>query len=244
MVKPKTDEWNLLNFKNSNMKTKIVLCLLILLISIPTSSQNTCSTYYPFKEGTKFQITSFDKKGKKESIVDHEIVRIENNVATINTKVFDSKGKEITTASYEMMCNGDGISIDFKSLMNPQMFKQYKDMELEMSGTNIELPNNLSVGQDLKDAQLNMGINMGGMKMNMSVDMVNRKVNAKESVTTAAGTFNCFVISYNTEMKMGIKQSFEIKEWIAEGVGAVKSETYNKGGKLIGYSELTSITTN
>ena len=43
-------------------------------------------------------------------------------------------------------------------------------------------------------------------------------------------------------MKMGLKQSFEIKEWIAEGVGAVKSETYNKNGKLMGYSELTAVT--
>ncbi|WP_100614934.1 TapB family protein [Confluentibacter citreus] len=223
------------------MKTKITLLVLMLLVSMTTISQNACSTYYPFKEGAKFQITSFDKKGKKESVVDYEIASIKNNVATINTKISDDKGKEISTASYEMTCNGDGISIDFKSLMNPEMLKQYKKMEVEMTGTNIELPNNLSVGQNLKDAQLNMAINMGVMKMNMSIDMVNRKVNAKESLTTAAGTFDCFALSYNTEMKIGIKQSFEVKEWISEGVGAVKSETYNKGGKLLGYSELTSI---
>jgi hypothetical protein len=223
------------------MKIKNILLVVILLASIKTISQNACSTYYPFKEGAKFQITNFDKKGKKESVADSEIISIKNNVATIRTKISDDKGKETTTMTYEMTCNGDGISIDFKSLMNPEMLKQYKDMEFEMTGTNIELPNNLSVGQNLKDAQLNMIINMGGMKMNMNINMINRKVNAKESVTTAAGTFNCYALSYNTEMKMGIKQSFEIKEWIAEGVGAVKSETYNNSGKLLGYSELTSI---
>jgi hypothetical protein len=31
------------------------------------------------------------------------------------------------------------------------------------------------------------------------------------------------------------------KDWIAEGVGMVKSETFNKNGKLLGYSELTQI---
>ena len=29
------------------------------------------------------------------------------------------------------------------------------------------------------------------------------------------------------------------KEWYAEGVGVVRSESYNKNGKLTGYSELT-----
>jgi len=223
------------------MKIKITCLVLIFLGSITAISQN-CSSYYPFKEGAKFQITSFNQKGKKESVMDYEIVSISNNEATINTRISDAKGKETTTGSYKMTCNGDGISIDFKSLMSPELLEQYKDMEVDLTGTNIELPNNLSVGQNLKDAQIKMIINMGAMKMNMNIDMVNRKVNAKESITTEAGTYNCFALSYNTEMKMGLKQSFEIKEWISEGVGVVKTETYNKGGKLMGYSELTSIT--
>lgn len=223
------------------MKNKIALVISLFLGTLIASSQNTCSSYYPFKQGTKFQITSFNAKGKKDSVMDYEVVNITNNEATINTKISDAKGKETTTASYKMTCEGDGISIDFKSLMNPELLEQYKDMELDFTGTNIELPNNLSVGQNLKDAQVKMTINMGGMKMNMNLDMTNRKVNGKESITTEAGTYNCFALSYNTEMKMGIKQSFEIKEWIAEGVGLVKSETYNKGGKLMGYSELTKI---
>ena len=76
--------------------------------------------------------------------------------------------------------------------------------------------------------------------MNISVDMLNRKVDKKESITTPAGTYDCFALSYDSEMKMGMKMNFKIKEWISEGVGVVKSESYNKNGKLMGYSELTS----
>ncbi|MFD2312589.1 hypothetical protein ACFSKX_19395, partial [Microbulbifer halophilus] len=107
---------------------------------------------------------------------------------------------------------------------------------------NVEFPNNLKVGQTLKDANLKMTLNMSGIKMNMTMDMLNRTVDAKESVTTTAGTFDCFVLSYDTEMKMGMKMNFKNKEWIAKGVGVVKSENYNKKGKLMGYSELTSFT--
>lgn len=221
--------------------SKITVLICALTISFSSVCQNACSTYYPFKEGVKFEITNFNKKGKKESVINYEVVSIENNVAAIKTIISDAKNKEITTTNYQVTCNGDSVSIDFKSLMNADLFKQYKDMDIDMSGTNIEFPNNLKVGQTLKDANLKMSINMGGMNMNMKIDMINRKVDAKESITTSAGTFDCFALSYNTEMKMGVKMSFKIKEWISEGVGVVKSESYNKNGKLMGYSELTSI---
>jgi hypothetical protein len=222
------------------MKTKTSILICTLLISLSGICQDICSTYYPFKEGTKFQITNFDKKGKKQSVIDYEITNITNNVAKITTKIFDDKDKEITSTTYQITCDGNGLSIDFKSMMNPDLFKQFKDMDLDISGTNIEWPNNLKVGQTLKDAELNMTMNMAGMKMNMSINVVDRKVNAKESITTNAGTFDCFVLSYTTEMKMGMNQTFTAKEWISEGVGVVKSENYNKNGKLMGYSELTS----
>lgn len=222
------------------MKTKILVLICTFLIHFSSFSQSSCKAYYPFEEGTKFEITNYNKKGKKEGVVNYEVSSINNNVATIKTIIFDNKDKEITTTSYQIMCDGNKISIDFKSLMNPDMFKQYKDMEMDITGTNVELPNNLQVGQSLKDANMNMVIDMGGIKMNMSIDMLNRKVDNKEFVTTPAGTFNCFALSYDNEMKMGMKMTFKIKEWIAEGVGVVKSESYNKNGKLMGYSELTS----
>ena len=222
------------------MKAKILILICSFLISFSSISQSACKAYYPFEEGAKFEITNYDKKGKKEGVVNYEVTNIDNNVATIITIIFDDKGKEITTTSYQITCDGNTISIDFKSMMNQDMFKQYKDMEMEVTGTNVELPNDLQVGQSLKDANMNMAINMGGMKMNMSIAMVNRKVDQKESITTPAGTFDCFALSYDSEMKMGMKMTFKIKEWIAEGFGMVRNESYSKNGKLMGYSELTS----
>ena len=72
--------------------------------------------------------------------------------------------------------------------------------------------------------------------MKMTVNIMNRKVEGKESVTTSAGTFDCFVISYDHESKMGIKIRGSAKQWYSEGVGMVKQENYNKKGKLMGSS--------
>ena len=222
------------------MKTKIIVLISVFFISFSSLSQNACKAYYPFEEGTKFEITNYNKKGKKEGVVKYEVTNVNGNEATIKTVIFDAKGKEITTSNYKVMCEGNKVSIDFKSLINPDMLKQYKDMDMDITGTNIELPNDLQVGQSLKDANMNMAINMGGITMNMKIDMLNRKVDKKESITTPAGTFDCFALSYDNEMKMGMKMKFKIKEWIAEGVGMVRNESYNKNGKLMGYSELTS----
>jgi hypothetical protein len=222
------------------MKAKIIVLIGLFFISFSSYSQNNCKAYYPFKEGTKFEITNYNKKGKKEGVVKYHVSHIEDNVATIEAAIFDAKNKEVTTMNYNVMCDGNKISIDFKSLMNPDLFKQYQDMDMEITGTNIELPNNLQVGQTLNDANMNMSINMGGITMNMSVNMLNRIVDKKESITTPAGTFDCFALSYDNEMNMGMKMKFKIKEWIAEGVGMIRSESYNKNDKLMGYSELTS----
>ena len=223
------------------MKEKIVFLFLGLIASCFVSAQNSCNVYYPFTEGAKFEMTNYNKKGKTENVIKYHVTSIDGNTATIEANVFDNKDKEITTTSYNVICEGNTISIDFKSLINPDMLEQYKDMDLEFSGTNIELPNDLDVGKKLKDANMVMTINMGGMNMNMTMDITNRRVDSKESVTTPAGTFSCFTISYDSQVKMGIKTSFSIKEWIAEGTGVVRTETYNKNGKLMGYSELTKI---
>jgi hypothetical protein len=70
--------------------------------------------------------------------------------------------------------------------------------------------------------------------------ITNRKVEAKESVTVPAGTFDCFKISYNSEIKIGfVKKNYRYITWYAPEVGAVKSEFYSAKGKLEGYSEMT-----
>src|SRR5690606_23634060 len=114
------------------------------------------------------------------------------------------------------------------------------NMEMDISGTDIEIPNNLSVGQELNDAHVSMKVSMAVMKMETLVNMINRKVEKKESVTTPAGTFDCYVIySDNETIIMKKSHIFPSRVWLTEGVGMVKQESYNKDGDLISSSLLT-----
>ncbi len=224
----------------------LILIYSLFLVSSTALSQN-CSKYYPMEEGTSFQYTMTNKKGKTEGITDYSITNVENTggvtTASMNMKFTDEKGKEIFVSDYKLSCTGDVVKIDYNSLVPAQMMKQYTDMgvEMEISGTDIELPNNLSVGQGLDDANVAMSIKMPGMNMNIKVDQLNRIVEKKESVNTPAGTYECYVITQdNVSETMGVKQTMQSKLWLAEGVGMVKQETYNKKGDLMSKSELTS----
>ena len=200
------------------------------------------------EEGTSFQYTMTNKKGKTEGVTDYSITNVENTggvtTATMNMKFTDEKGKEILVSDYKISCTGDVVKIDYNSLVPAQMMKQYTDMgmEMEISGTDIELPNNLSVGQGLEDANVAIAIKMTGMNMNIKVDQLNRVVEKKESVTTPAGNFECYVITQdNISETMGVKQTMPSKLWLAEGVGMVKQETYNKKGDLTNQMLLTKL---
>lgn len=59
---------------------------------------------------------------------------------------------------------------------------------------------------------------------------------------SAAGSFDCFRISYVTisETRL-ITTEINSTEWIAEKVGVVKSESYDRKGNLSGYSLLTGL---
>ena len=207
--------------------------------------QSNCSHYYPLVDGANFQYTSYDRKGNEDGKMSYKVTQVngsgDNVSATMVMQLEDKKGNTYDS-EYQVTCDGDKVKIDFKSLMNEQMLRQMGDMEVEVSGTDVELPGNLGVGQELPDGNVSVQMKMGGaMNMNMNVETINRKVEKEETVTTPAGTFECYVIYSETRTKMMMaNQTMPSRVWLAKGVGMVKQESYNKKGTLIASMELTA----
>lgn len=228
------------------MKKVLLVITLILFIAPLSMAQTACSQYYVLEDGVTYQYTNYNKKGKEDGTFTYTVKDVEGGgdsvSATMTMQMTDKKGNSYDS-EYGISCEGDAVKIDFKSLMNEQMMSQFGDVEVDMSGTDIVLPNNLSVGQELDDANIEMKMKMGGMNMNMNVETVNRKVEKKETITTPAGEFPCYVIYSEHKSKMMMaNQTFPSRIWLAEGVGMIKQETYNKKGDLASYMELTKFT--
>lgn len=228
------------------MKKLLLHICIIMLTANLLNAQDVCSKYYPMVDGSSFEYTNYNKKGKIDGVTNYTVSSVTSlgaaTKATLELKMSDKKGKEVYNLNYNFTCENNVVKVDYKSLFPAQMMQQYSEMDIEMdiSGTDIELPNNLNVGEELADANVTINMNISGIKMEISVDQINRKVISKESVTTAAGTFDCMVITETTKSKtMGAKIELNSKLWLAEGVGMIKQETYKKNGDLMSKTELS-----
>lgn len=227
------------------MKTKLFLVFIILIGTISISAQDNCSKFYPMTEGVAMEYTNYNKKGKVEGLSSFKVTNADTDGSTTNATMVinlkDKKGKDIYNTDYKLSCSGNIVTLDYESLLPSEMMKQYQDMDIEISGNDIEIPNDLNVGQNLNDANVTMKISMSGINMNIAVDMTKRNVEKKESVTTPAGTYDCYVLySENHSKAMMVNQVYPSRVWLAEGVGMVKQETYKKNGDLMSSTQLTA----
>lgn len=221
------------------MKNLINL-LIVLFVSI-ISAQNNCSKYYPSGEGKTYVIHHLDKRDKVSSVTEYTILDQTAGGLKVKTEVKEDNGDNIVTGTFDVKCDGENTWIEPEALVSPGLMEQYKNMEYSITGDGLSIPNSLSVGQKLPDGEVIMSVDAGVMTMNVTINMTDREVVREEQVTTDAGTFNCFVITYTNTVEMGMRRTFNCTQWIAKGVGMVKEESYKQNGKRMSKSILQQI---
>ena len=232
--------------KITTMKKLIALFLSIsLFLTIQSYSQ--CNDYYVLEEGLEWEYESFDAKGKITGKQHQKVTKYNATSSGFKAEILvdmvDKKGKELTSTEMELTCEDGVMQFDMQKFVPAEQLKALGDYEMKMEAENLEYPHDLSVGQTLKDGSITVTAVGSPMAMKITVNIVQRKVEAIESITTPAGTFETMKISSKSIIKnqMGISMTFEYDqvEWLAKGVGMVKSE-FSKKGKSKGYSLLVS----
>lgn len=223
---------------------KLLLALALFATLTQTFAQD-CESLVPFKEGTLWQIQSFDKKGNPEDVMTQKVTGVseteEGKKVEIHQELKDKKDELVAESDYSMTCNRGIYRVSMERMMTSESMASFKDMEVEIEGDDIEFPSNLSAGKRLNDATLKISMvnsTAGIPMMSMTTRVYNRKVEAEEKVTVGAGDFDAYIITYDVEAKTIIKVQTKGKDWYVPGVGIVKSEYYNKKGKLTGSQEL------
>jgi len=161
--------------------------------------------------------------------------------ATINSEFIDTKGKTITSSTNNVKCTGGMMQMDMKVFIPAAQQEQIKSGSANASDVYLEYPSNMNVGDQLKDGQLSMDYeSSSGLKSSIQISITERKVEGKETVTTPAGTWECFKITAHNKIVskiagIGIPINMDVTEWFAPGFGIVKTES--KTGK----TEITAI---
>lgn len=228
---------------------KFILLLIIPFISVVNLAQD-CSKFFPFSEGKTWEMSSYNKKGKLENTSINSVTSVTTvdggTKASVSIKMKDVKEKDEVEMTYDMTCVGDIVSVSMNMFLPAEQMEQmqgFEDMEVKMDMEDMDFPNDLSVGQDLKDCSMSMEVSTNGMKiMSSSTNIKDRKVLEKITITTAAGDFECYKITQTTAVSAGfISREFKSVSYISEGVGVVRSESFDKKGNLESYSELSKI---
>jgi hypothetical protein len=221
--------------------------LLLLLLTIPalTFTQNDCTPFLPMEEGTLWELTSYDKKGKEEGKIVYEMLEkfetADGMTFKVRSTTYDKKGKELFDSEFEAYCRDGKFEYDMAFKMAPETMQAYKDMDVEVDASELEIPAmDAQPGTTLEDASLEITVaGNSPIKIKVTTLITDRTIEGIEEVTTPAGTFKCVKLSQKMSVKSIMKTQSAMTEWYAEGVGLVRAEYYNKNGKLQSYSELT-----
>jgi len=229
--------------------TKIKLFFLFLLVTVLISSVKSqdCTMYFPDKVGSEIETTAYDKKGKTTSISRFKVLELNQTErgleirAESEIEIPDEKEPVFSKSEVVFYCKDGKFYIDMEQYLKDLNMEAYESMDISIESQNMELPANPKAGDVLGDGNLTVVVKNNNIKLvTMTIDILNRIVESIEEVTTPAGTFECFKLNYDIKSKIGfIKQNYKNSVWYAKGIGAVKTETFDKKGKLDGTTLMT-----
>jgi hypothetical protein len=209
-----------------------------------TAFTQNCMNYYLLQNNKTIEMTIYNKKGDPTGKQVYSVSGLSNSggatTATIKSEMFDKKGKTIATSTNNIKCSGGVMMMNMKMMLPQQQQEQFGKTEATAESVYIEYPSSMTVGDNLKDANFSMDANTNGMQQNITMNITDRKVEGKEKITTPAGSWDCYKISYKARMAIktlgiGIPINMSGTEWFAPGFGVVKTQS-NYGG-----TEITAI---
>ena len=197
--------------------------------------------FFGYKKGVKLTFADLDKKGKPTAHTMNEITKLEgeapfNCTVEYTVTLLDDKKNSlgITPMVQSYSIRNGIVTFDENSFAGQMM----QGMDVKISGTLFRLPSNAKVGDTFEDYSILL--NMGGIKSTAHV--TNIRVTAEETLTIDGVDIECVVVENHTSTKaIGIKSEGTQKIWYGRGYGAVRTETYDKKGKILTTNALVEI---
>lgn len=215
----------------------------------PDSISQACGNYYYFVDNKKVEITTYDRKNNPSLVIIYSISNVNPNSEGYQSEVMsvakDSEGNILSSGEGTFKCVNGDLLADMH-ITTPVTAGQFSGMETKVTPAYIVYPADMQIGATLPPTTFHAEIFQNGNHFaSLDYTIEQRNVEAREEVTTPAGTWDCLRISYRmtVKMNMGISVSshYTIVEWFAPGFGLVKTIHYNKKGKIAGSAQLTKL---
>lgn len=230
---------------------KMLLAIVALLACHTMQAQYFCTT-----QGTELHYVNYDEAGQSlsnETVTVYNVVKnASGESAQYLAKIVTNKTKNNTsytlynwnydgnvTTCQEDLMYGPYIKSDSDSAKYDSKARQAMAEELKLKGDNsFTIKKHASAGESIPDRTYSLISNMLKNEINIS----GAAYMGEEKVSTTAGKFDCIKISYLKRTKIVLKtETVRVTEWYAEGIGLVKSESYNTKGEPDGKTILVKI---
>ncbi len=230
---------------------KMLLAIVALLACHTMQAQYFCTT-----QGTELHYVNYDEAGQSlsnETVTVYNVVKnASGESAQYLAKIVTNKTKNNTsytlynwnydgnvTTCQEDLMYGPYIKSDSDPAKYDSKARQAMAEELTLKGDNsFTIKKHASAGESIPDRTYSLISNMLKNEINIS----GAAYMGEEKVSTTAGKFDCIKISYLKRTKIVLKtETVRVTEWYAEGIGLVKSESYNTKGEPDGKTILVKI---
>jgi hypothetical protein len=222
---------------------KILFSILLVAVLLPTiTTAQNCKNILLLQKGKRITTTLYDKKGKEEG---KEIWRV-NNVndngvtaaSSVKCEVKDKDGIVTSSVLNNITCNGVAMQMNLKMMLTEGQLKPLTNAKVTTQGEYMDYPVTVTIGDKLTEGHLIVDVTTEkGINKSINLDVTDRVVGAKESITTTAGTWECYKITSKHKIitkvaGIGVPTKTDVTEWYAPGVGIIKTETKN-GTKIV-----------
>lgn len=230
---------------------KMLLAIVALLACHTMQAQYFCTT-----QGTELHYVNYDEAGQSlsnETVTVYNVVKnASGESAQYLAKIVTNKTKNNTsytlynwnydgnvTTCQEDLMYGPYIKSDSDPAKYDSKARQAMAEELKLKGDNsFTIKKHASAGESIPDRTYSLIFNMLKNEINIS----GAAYMGEEKVSTTVGKFDCIKISYLKRTKIVLKtETVRVTEWYAEGIGLVKSESYNTKGEPDGKTILVKI---
>lgn len=222
-------------------KSALLLTSSLMLVSFILQAQD-CTFYFPSKVGTTMEMKHYNAKDKLTATSKTTIIGKTGNSIKFTSEFWDEKDTRKSSGEYEVHCKNGDFIVDMSAFTRTMNLEAYKDMDVSVESDEMSIPASLQPGMKLSDGEVRIKISNKGIAiMNMTVKIYNRVVAAKEDITTPAGTFSCYRITYDVDSKVIFKTQYKGVEWLSQTAGMVRTESHDTKGKMLAYSVLSEI---
>lgn len=217
------------------MKTLFNILTIFLL-----SSATLFSQYRLFVEGVQTTMTKYDEFGVVKGTTDatyRNVIKSNLNLQVTATTTFrDKAGNSQLTKDFGTKLNVNSISgtqslfIDMKYFIPLQTAIQFKNYGVNATGNAYEIPSQLSAGLVLDPITMTFTFTPSSSGLSSASTIVsfkNRTVQIREKVTVLAGTYMCWKITEDVEIKSNTTVKQKVTRWINSDLGIVKVEVRN-----------------